>query len=117
MVKKVVTVQEYREMALALPEAIESSHMNHPDFRVRGRIFATIRRPEQGEAVVILTPAQQKVFVEENLTSFAPVRGGWGERGATSIQLAQANLAKVRSALECAWRNVAPKKLIANFDQ
>jgi len=107
-----VTVQQYREMALAFPEAIESSHMNHPDFRVRGKIFATILSPAKGVAMIKLTPKQQKAFMKEEPAVFAPATGAWGANGATMVDLARASEASVRRGLELGWCNVAPKKLV-----
>jgi len=110
-----MTVEEYRRIALAQPEAVEGSHMNHPDFRVRKRIFATIRSVEAGEGVLMLTPQQQKEFVRENPKIFAPVSGGWGLKGATTLHLAKADTKIVNRAMQTAWRNKAPKRLIAQM--
>lgn len=84
--------------------------MGHPDFRVRGRIFATLR-PEEGRAVVKLASEEQAVLVEAEPAVFAPVAGGWGRQGWTSVILESADEATLRSALATAWRNVAPKRL------
>jgi hypothetical protein len=108
-----VTTEDYREMALALPETAESSHMDHPDFRVRGKIFATILSPAKGVAMIKLTPEQQKTFMKDDPTVFTPAAGAWGARGATMVDLARAREAQVRRGLELAWRNVAPKRLVA----
>lgn len=106
-----VTVAEFRRLALGLPEAAESSHMDHPDFRVRGKIFATLGYPGAGWGVVKLTPEQQQLFVDASPAAFVPVKGAWGARGATGIQLRSATRATVREALRSAWRNTAPKTL------
>ncbi len=111
-----MTVDEYRHIALAQPEAIESSHMDHPDFRVRKKIFATIRSLTAGEGVLMLTPEQQKKFVKENSRIFAAVSGGWGLKGATAVNLAPASARIVDRAMRTAWRNKAPKRLIAQID-
>ena len=74
-----VTVDDFRSMALTLPEATESAHMGHPDFRVRGKIFATIW-PDDGWGMVKLTPEQQTTLVQAEPTVFMPVKGGWGRR-------------------------------------
>jgi hypothetical protein len=105
-----MTSEDYRRMALALPEAIEGAHMNHPDFRVRGKIFATLW-PAKNEGVLKLTPAQQKSLTESEPSIFSPVPGGWGRRGATTVHLEHAKESIVRSALAIAWRNIAPKTL------
>lgn len=106
-----MTVDDFRNVALSLPEAIESAHMNHPDFRVRGKIFATLGYPSEGWGVVKLTPAQQRQFVEEAPKAFVPVKGSWGLRGATSVHLRAATRQRVRRALVTAWINTAPKTL------
>jgi len=103
-------------MALSLPEAFESTHMGHPDFRVLGKIFATIPRPDEDWGMVKLTPEQQAKFVEKEPEVFDPVKGGWGRRGATYVRLEVVNQATLRSALVTAWRNTAPKKLTKKFE-
>jgi hypothetical protein len=101
---------EFRELALSLPEAEERAHMGHPDFRVRGKIFATLW--SDGEhGVVKLTPAQQADFVGARPKIFEPVSGTWGARGATKVRLAAATRPAARRALVAAWRNTAPKRL------
>jgi hypothetical protein len=84
--------------------------MGHPDFRVRGKIFATIW-PDEAWGMVKLTPEQQARFVKSEATVFIPVKGGWGRKGATNVRLESANPERVGSALVTAWRNVAPKSL------
>jgi hypothetical protein len=106
-----MTSEDFRKLALSFPEATESAHMSHPDFRVRGKIFATLSYPDKGWAMVKLTPLQQDTLVRSEPDAFAPVKGGWGLRGATSVRLKAARKASTRSALAVAWRNVAPKDL------
>jgi hypothetical protein len=105
-----MTVNDYRRIALELPEAIEGEHMNHPDFRVRGKIFATLW-PKERRGVVMLTPDQQKLVTEAEPTVFQPVPGGWGRKGSTSVRLRNAAEKTVRSALLMAWHNKAPESL------
>lgn len=105
-----MTADEFRGIALALPEAEERSHMDHPDFRVGGKIFATLG-PDLTWGMAKLTPTQQQDFLRID-TSFAPAAGKWGERGATIITLQNADEANVRSALNLAWRTTAPKRLL-----
>ena len=90
--------------------------MNHPDFRVRRKIFATIPSIGKDEGMVKLTLDQQKQFVREHPSVFSPVPGGWGARGATLVTLAPATKEIVNRAMRCAWRNAAPKRLIAQID-
>jgi hypothetical protein len=107
-----MTAEQFRSMALSLPEAVESAHMHHPDFRVKGRIFATLAYPNNKSAVVKLTPEQQKHFVRNAASVFQPVTGAWGRRGYTQVNLAGAKIDNVRKALVLAWRNTAPKRLV-----
>jgi hypothetical protein len=109
--QRFMTADEFRQLALSLPEAAEQAHMNHPDFRVRGKIFATLGYPEDNCGMVKLTPEQQALFVRSEPAVFQPVKGGWGKRGCTNVCLANASAASVRQALTAAWRNTAPKRL------
>ena len=107
-----MTAQEFRKIALSLPEASEAAHMGHPDFRVGGRIFATLGYPRSGWGMVKLTPEQQQLFVRAQPRAFAPVEGGWGRAGAPQGRLRAAGKGAVREALAIAWRNRAPKQLL-----
>jgi hypothetical protein len=106
-----MTADGFRELALGLPEATESAHMGHPDFRVGRKIFATLGFPDEKWAMVKLTPQQQAEFVELHPKAFAPVKGEWGRRGATNVLLRAARKPAVLSALVAAFRNIAPKRL------
>lgn len=105
-----MTVDQYRRIALELPEATESEHMNHPDFRVGGKIFATLW-PKERRGVVMLTVQQQANLTGSEPKVFEPVPGGWGRKGATSVHLAHAVEETVRGAILMAWRNKAPKAI------
>jgi len=96
-------------MALSLPDAIEAAHMGHPDFRVGGKIFATLGYPRDGFGALGLTPEQQELFVRSEPKTFVPVPGGWGKKGATQVVLRTAKKTAVREALTVAWQNRAPK--------
>jgi len=108
--------EEFRKMVLSLPETSEAAHMGHPDFRVGGKIFATLSPPGQGWAMVKLTPEQQEAFVQDEPGVFAPFNGGWGRDGATKVNLLAAEKKTLRPALVFAWRNRAPKRLVQEFD-
>src|SRR5215475_2534011 len=98
-----MTTDEFRALALALPEAIESAHMNHPDFRVGGKIFATLPYGDEKElGMVKLTPDQQAEFVRAEPDTFQAVKGGWGRGGATFVHLPAADKSSVRQALRAA---------------
>jgi len=109
-----MTPNEFRELALSFPEAIESAHMHHPDFRVGGRIFATLGYPDEHAAMVKLSPDDQKEFVRTRPWIFTSAKGAWGRQGATNINLPAATINIVREALTAAWRNIAPKRLSKN---
>ena len=108
---KYMTPHQFRQMALRLPESTESSHVNHPDFRVRNKIFATLGYPDDKWGMVKLTPEQQQAFMQAEPEVFNPCSGAWGRGGATSVRLALAKEDTIRRALSVAWRNTAPKRL------
>jgi hypothetical protein len=99
-----MTADDFRRIALSLEGAEESSHMGAPDFRVGGRIFATLASQRQGYGNLMLTPDQQAMFVEEASDLFLPVAGGWGRNGATHIRLAAASEDVLAGALRAAWQ-------------
>jgi len=109
-------INEFRRIALSLPEVTESAHMGHPDFRIRGKIFATLGYPSGGWGMVRLTPDQQELFVQIEPDVFVPVKGAWGRRGATSVRLRAAPKGLVRKALIAAWCNTAPKSLARQME-
>ena len=110
-----MTADEFRSLALSFPEATEAAHMDHPDFRVRGKIFATLG-PKEAWGMVKLTPEQQALFVRTEPKVFQPIKGAWGKRGCTQVTLQVATEPAVRQALSAAWRNTAPKRLADEFD-
>jgi hypothetical protein len=95
---------DFRRIALSLEGAEESSHMGAPDFRVHGRIFATLASEDEGYGNLMLTPEQQADFVRELPDVFLPVHGGWGRMGATHIRLAKATEDVLAGALRTAWQ-------------
>ena len=106
-----MTANEFRSLALSFPGAVEQSHMGHPDFRVGGKIFATLG-PKEAWGMVKLKPEEQRLFTRTEPDVFEPVAGGWGKGGATYVHLEAAEELAVRQALTAAWRNTAPKKLV-----
>jgi len=97
-----MTPDQFRTLALALPGAVEGEHMQHPDFRVGGRIFASLG-PDLTWGMVKLGAEQQDAFTRAEPRVFAPVPGAWGRGGATRVHLAAARAPSVRRALEAAW--------------
>ncbi|HEX3103709.1 MAG TPA: MmcQ/YjbR family DNA-binding protein [Terriglobales bacterium] len=95
---------DFRRIALSLEGAEEGSHMGSADFRVGGRIFATLAAEKQGYGNLMLTPEQQQAFVEELPAVFLAVHGGWGRNGATHVRLAEADKDVLEGALRTAWK-------------
>jgi len=102
-----MTADDFREMALALPDSEERAHMQHPDFRVKGKVFATLDYPRAGYAMVKLTKDQQELFTKLDPNAFVPVKGAWGAKGATTVVLKNAGRRLTREALLAAWKNIA----------
>jgi len=107
-----MTPADFRKLALALPETEERQHMDHPDFRVAGKIFATLGYPDKTRGMVKLSPEDQHNFSKDYPEAFIPVKGAWGRRGATSVYLKVAKKDVLAKAIEAAWRNTAPKRLL-----
>lgn len=101
-----MTPNSFRKIALGMDGAVEASHMNHPDFRVNGKIFATIH-PDHKQGMVKLTPEQQERFIRENPTMFTPAAGAWGRGGSTMVAFAHASDDVVGEAMTFAWQNLA----------
>lgn len=104
-----MTPEEFRRIALAQPDAEEREHMGHPDFRVGGRVFATLGYPDSEWGMVKLYPDQQADFVAAAAQMFEPVKGAWGEQGCTNVLLKAATERPVTEAVYAAWRNAAAK--------
>jgi hypothetical protein len=107
-----MTPTGFRKLALNLPEATEGSHFNNPDFRVGGKIFATLALEKDGFGVLLLTPEQQAGMIEDAPEVFSPVPGGWGSKGSTRVRLAKIAPDILASALRTAWLRKAPKRLL-----
>ena len=105
-----MSVDEFRAIALSLPQASEGSHMAHPDFRVRNKIFATLGYPDDAWGMVKLSPQQQELFLRVD-AAFAPAAGAWGRQGSTLVRLDAVRADLLHDALTAAWRHVAPPEL------
>src|SRR5437868_2931865 len=99
-----VNPADFKRIALSLEGAEEGSHMGAVDFRVGGRIFATLAHVAKGYGNLMLTPEEQSAFVNELPDVFLPVAGGWGRMGATHVVLAKSSEDVLRGALQSAWR-------------
>jgi hypothetical protein len=106
------TAKDFRKLALSLPETDEREHMDHPDFRVAGKIFATLGYPDKSRGMVKLSLEDQHYFSKDHPTAFTPVKGAWGRRGATSVLLKAVKKDVLGKAIEAAWRNTAPKGVV-----
>ncbi|MFI5092776.1 MAG: MmcQ/YjbR family DNA-binding protein [Candidatus Acidiferrum sp.] len=106
-----MTPNEFRKLALSFPETAEREHMNHPDFRVAGKIFATLGYPNKERAMVKVTPLEQEMLVRSEPAVFTPVKGIWGLKGCTSVNLKAAKKSTLRRAIAAAWRLAAPADL------
>jgi hypothetical protein len=109
-----MTPKMFRKLALQLPGASEGEHHGHADFRVGGKIFATLGYPTVVEfATILLTPEAQASLVQAEPASFVPVPGGWGRKGSTNARLKSGDRRAVRQALRVAWKRKAPRRLAA----
>jgi hypothetical protein len=99
-----MTTSDFRRIALSLEGAEEGSHMGAADFRVGGRIFATLVSEREGFGNLMLTAEQQAEFLAERPDLFSPVHGGWGRNGATHVRLEVADEDSLRGALHTAWK-------------
>lgn len=106
-----MTVADFRRLARSLPGAVEQSHMEHPDFRVGGKIFATLGYPTKAHGALMLTPREQQRLLKMDAGAYSPAAGKWGEAGATVVLLRAADKATVAGAMKSAWskRALPPK--------
>jgi len=111
-----LTAHAFRKFALSLPEAAEGSHMGHADFRVRGKIFASLG-PQEDWGMVKLPPDEQADLVDEDQDAYQPAKGAWGLQGSTIVRLRFAKSPVVRKALVVAWRTAAPKTLVREYEK
>jgi hypothetical protein len=107
-----MTINDFRRAALSMRDATENAHMEHPDFRVDGKIFATLGYPDQNHGMVILPPEEQARLVQAHPDTFSPAKGAWGRRGSTVVRLTGVDEPTLRRLMEIAWRKRAPKRLL-----
>jgi hypothetical protein len=99
-----MTAADFRRIALSLKGAVEGSHMGAPDFRVGGKIFATLAGEAQGFGNLMLSSEHQAAFCDERPEMFLPIAGGWGRKGMTHLRLSEATEDVMNGALQAAWR-------------
>jgi hypothetical protein len=106
-----MTETDFRRIALGMKDAVEGAHMGHPDFRVNGRIFATLH-PDRLSGMVKLSPEQQQRFVRQDPRTFTPESDAWGRQGCTAVRLESVDEETLGEALTLAWQNTtrAPAK-------
>ncbi len=102
-----MTPEDFRKLALGIPGAIESQHGGHPDFRIAGKVFASLGVPDEGRGMVKLSPEEQALLIEQAPGVFQPFKGSWGERGYTSVDLEFAGKSVLQPALQSAARTVS----------
>ena len=100
--------EDFRRIALSFPGAEERAHMNHPDFRVGGRIFATLGSPDSEWGMVALLPEQQELAVEAEPEAFSLAAGAWGRGGSTLVRLDRVSDEWLERSLGWAWQKRAP---------
>ena len=99
-----MTEADFRRIALSFEGAEQGSHFGATDFRVAGRIFATLASISEGYGNLFLTPKHQAAFVQDQPKIFVPIHGGWGRMGMTHIRLAAADEDTLTGALHTAWK-------------
>lgn len=106
-----MTANDFRRLALALPETEERAHMDHPDFRVGGKSFATLGYPHTSRGMVKLSLEERHSFTKNHAEIFVPVKGARGRNSATFVHLELVKKETLQEALQAAWRNIASKSL------
>jgi hypothetical protein len=104
-----MTADDFRRLALSLPDTAEGSHHGNADFRVGGKIFATLAYQDQGFGVLLLSPDEQQGMVSDAPECFSPVPGGWGRQGSTRVLLSSVTEEVLAGALRTAWLRRKPK--------
>jgi hypothetical protein len=104
------STDEFRRLALSFAGAEERAHMAHPDFRVGGKIFATLHAQQKGTGAVMLLPEQQELAMEAEPEAFSPAAGAWGRSGSTLVRFDAVSDEWLERTLEWAWERRAPEK-------
>jgi hypothetical protein len=98
-----MTADDFRRIALGMKGAVEQAHMGHPDFRVNGRIFATLHTDLES-GMVKVTPTQQQELMRGHPGAFTPESGAWGREGCTAVRLDVVDEDELGEALTLAWQ-------------
>jgi len=105
-----MTADQFRKVVLSFPDTEERAHHGHPDFRVRGKIFATLGHPDETRGMVQLTPEQQAEFINDHPRAFSPAAGKWGQNGSTVVYLPRSTKAVMQVAIRAAYNNAATSR-------
>lgn len=107
-----MTAEDFRRIALSMPEATAAAHQGHPEFRIAGKIFANLSLEEEGYGVLFLDESQQSELLKTAPDIFSPLPGGLGRKGSTRVFLASITQEALEEAMRNAWKKRAPKELI-----
>ncbi|WP_020519204.1 MmcQ/YjbR family DNA-binding protein [Catelliglobosispora koreensis] len=110
-----ISPEAVAEIALSMPGAHQGSHFTTIDFRVSNKIFCSLPKP--GHMGMRISPAEQAALLQEDPETFSPASGAWGKQGWTVVKLETADPKQLRELITDAWRGVAPKKLLKEFDE
>lgn len=102
-----MTPRQFATAALSLPDVVEAEHMGHPDFRVNGKIFASLGAPSDEWGMVKLSPDQQQSFIAAAPETFQPCTGAWGRQGYTNVRLKDADTDLVKESQRLAHESIA----------
>ena len=104
------SADEFRRIALSFPGAEEKGHIGHPDFRVGGKIFATLHGSGKATGAVMLLSEQQELAIAAEPQAFKPAAGAWGRGGSTLVRLEAVSDEWLERTLSWAWQKRAPRK-------
>lgn len=112
-----ITIDDIRRFATAFPEVEEFTHFRLPAFKVRGKAFAGV---EKGEATAVfsISQAEAATAVADDAATYEEV---WRTAATKSfvglrVDLAKVSEERIRELVEHAWRNKAPKRVVAAYD-
>jgi hypothetical protein len=110
-----ITDETVGQIALALPGAHQGAHFDVTDFRVGNKIFCTLPKP--GRMGMRISPDEQAALISEDPQTFSAPPNKYGQAGWTFVELSTVDDQQLRELITDAWRRLAAKKLIAEFDQ